>query len=63
VSLSCGDVLTNIVERMYRVLLTMPCSCTMKWIDGKHIITRTCSRCRVMEEYRNEVKELEAQSV
>jgi len=46
----------TIADRLYAVLATMPCSCTMKWIDGKHIIVKMCSRCRAINEYNEEMQ-------
>ena len=51
----------NIIERMYRILLTMPCKCDLKWKHGEE--RPLCARCQVIEDYERERISLEAQSV
>ncbi len=51
--------MTPIMERMYRILLTMPCKCDLKWKHGKPM--PLCPRCQVIEDYERARDALEEQ--
>lgn len=40
-------------QRLYRVLLNMPCACSEKWDQGKRVLIRRCGRCTVVADYEN----------